>query len=161
MIVLSKIIDGAFWFVWCPNAKENETRNLANLGGLRARLSLKQTISDYNDDDEECRPWRRRLFMAFTWGSALRITLLLLLLAAVVVACFTLPVEKVLFFSSGSVLVSLFDRSFGLSNCLLFYVLWFFELGFLCLCRIGWIVFFFLKGGELLIGSLLSLEWFL
>lgn len=90
-----------FDFVWCPNAKENETRNLANLGGLRARLSLKQEISDYNDDDEECRPWRRRLFMAFTWGSALRITLLLLLLAAVVIACFTLPVEKVLFFHLG------------------------------------------------------------
>ncbi|GLT81465.1 hypothetical protein SLA2020_528500 [Shorea laevis] len=34
--------------------------------------------------------------MAFTWGSALRITLLVLLLAAVIVACFTLPVEKIL-----------------------------------------------------------------
>ncbi|XP_022722785.1 uncharacterized protein LOC111279963 isoform X3 [Durio zibethinus] len=34
--------------------------------------------------------------MAFTWGSALRITLLLLLLAAVIFACFTLPVEKIL-----------------------------------------------------------------
>ncbi|KAI4317749.1 hypothetical protein L6164_025594 [Bauhinia variegata] len=34
--------------------------------------------------------------MAFTWGSALRISLLLLLLAAVVAACFTLPVEKML-----------------------------------------------------------------
>ncbi|OMO85380.1 SNARE associated Golgi protein [Corchorus olitorius] len=33
--------------------------------------------------------------MAFTWGSALRITLLILLIAAVVFACFTLPVEKV------------------------------------------------------------------
>ncbi|KAJ9154375.1 hypothetical protein P3X46_027718 [Hevea brasiliensis] len=32
----------------------------------------------------------------FTWGSALRITLLLLLLAAVIFACFTLPVEKIL-----------------------------------------------------------------
>lgn len=82
--------------VWCPNAKENEARNLANLGGLRARLSLKQAISDYNDDDEECRPWRRRLFMAFTWGSALRFTLLLILIAAVVTAFFTLPVEKIL-----------------------------------------------------------------
>lgn len=69
--------------------------NLANLGGLRPRLSLKQPI--YNDDDEECRPWRRRFSMAFTWGSALRITLLLLLVAAVATACFTLPVEKVRF----------------------------------------------------------------
>ncbi|XP_043807431.1 TVP38/TMEM64 family membrane protein slr0305 isoform X2 [Manihot esculenta] len=33
---------------------------------------------------------------SFTWGSALRITLLLLLLAAVIFACFTLPVEKIL-----------------------------------------------------------------
>ena len=76
-------------------------KNLANLGGLRARLSLKQAISDYSVDDEECRPWRRRLFMAFTWGSALRITLILLLFAAVVTACFTFPVEKVQFFHLG------------------------------------------------------------
>ncbi|XP_044486566.1 TVP38/TMEM64 family membrane protein slr0305-like [Mangifera indica] len=34
--------------------------------------------------------------MAFTWGSALRITLLILLFAAIVFACFTLPVEKIL-----------------------------------------------------------------
>ncbi|KAM0962910.1 uncharacterized protein LOC126607383 [Malus sylvestris] len=34
--------------------------------------------------------------MAFTWASALRITLLLLLLAAVATACFTLPIEKIL-----------------------------------------------------------------
>lgn len=71
-------------------------KNLANLGGLRARLSLKQAISDYSVDDEECRPWRRRLFMAFTWGSALRITLIVLLFAAVVTACFTFPIEKIL-----------------------------------------------------------------
>ncbi|KAJ8766349.1 hypothetical protein K2173_022408 [Erythroxylum novogranatense] len=32
----------------------------------------------------------------FTWGSVLRIALLLALLAAVVLACFTLPVEKIL-----------------------------------------------------------------
>lgn len=59
-------------------------------------MSLKQAISDYSVDDEECRPWRRRLFMAFTWGSALRITLILLLFAAVVTACFTFPIEKIL-----------------------------------------------------------------
>ncbi|XP_015888309.3 uncharacterized protein LOC107423287 [Ziziphus jujuba] len=34
--------------------------------------------------------------MAFTWGSALRIALLLLVVAAVVTACYTLPVEKIL-----------------------------------------------------------------
>ncbi|KAG4129053.1 hypothetical protein ERO13_D09G053600v2 [Gossypium hirsutum] len=34
--------------------------------------------------------------MAFTWGSSVRITLLLLLIAAIVFACFTLPVEKIL-----------------------------------------------------------------
>ncbi|KAK4266411.1 hypothetical protein QN277_027338 [Acacia crassicarpa] len=34
--------------------------------------------------------------MAFTWSSALRITLLLILLASIIVACFTLPVDKIL-----------------------------------------------------------------
>lgn len=90
-------------------------KNLANLGGLRARLSLKQAISDYSVDDEECRPWRRRLFMAFTWGSALRITLLFLLLAAVVTACFTFPIEKVQFFSSGSLSYLRFEDSLWVS----------------------------------------------
>ncbi|KAJ6980718.1 hypothetical protein NC653_024157 [Populus alba x Populus x berolinensis] len=75
------------------------TRNLANLGGLRARLSLKQAISDCQNDDEECRRWRFRLsssMAAFTWGSLLRITFFLLLIAAVVFGFFTLPVEKIL-----------------------------------------------------------------
>ncbi|KAL2339146.1 hypothetical protein Fmac_013592 [Flemingia macrophylla] len=34
--------------------------------------------------------------MSFTWASAVNITLLLLLLPAIVVACFTLPVDKIL-----------------------------------------------------------------
>ncbi|KAF7813768.1 TVP38/TMEM64 family membrane protein slr0305 family [Senna tora] len=34
--------------------------------------------------------------MAFTWTSALKITLVLLLLGAIVAACFTLPIEKML-----------------------------------------------------------------
>lgn len=34
--------------------------------------------------------------MAFSWGSGLRITLLLLLVAAITAACYTLPVEKIL-----------------------------------------------------------------
>ncbi|KAG6757053.1 hypothetical protein POTOM_037354 [Populus tomentosa] len=79
-----------------PGFKET-TRNLANLGGLRARLSLKQAISDCQNDDEECRRWRFRLsssMAAFTWGSLLRITFFLLLIAAVVFGFFTLPVEK-------------------------------------------------------------------
>ncbi|KAK1562021.1 hypothetical protein Q3G72_004989 [Acer saccharum] len=55
-----------------------------------------QATSEFDHDDEECRPWRRRFSMAFTWGSAFRITLLILLVAAVVIACFTLPVEQML-----------------------------------------------------------------
>ena len=42
------------------------------------------------------------------------------------------PRRKGSVFSSGSVLVSLFDRSFGLSYCLLLYISWVFELWFLC-----------------------------
>ncbi|XP_061345550.1 uncharacterized protein LOC133291315 [Gastrolobium bilobum] len=34
--------------------------------------------------------------MSYTWTSALRVTLLLLLVVAIVVACFTLPIEKIL-----------------------------------------------------------------
>lgn len=44
--------------------------------------------------------WRRRikaLSMAFTWGNALRVLLLLILLAAITTAFLTLPVEKVKF----------------------------------------------------------------
>lgn len=85
-------------------------QNLANLGGLRARLSLKQATSDLSDEDEDCRPWRRRLSMAFTWGSALRITLFILLVAAVVFAFFTLPVEKVSFSSLFLVILFVFLR---------------------------------------------------
>lgn len=72
------------------------SENLANIGTLRARLSLKQTTLEEENVDEYCRPWRRRFsFMAFSWGSGLRITLLLLLVAAISAACYTLPVEKV------------------------------------------------------------------
>lgn len=69
--------------------------NLANLGGLRPRLSLKQATPE-EQDEEECRPWRKRLSMAFHWSSLLKFTLLLLLLAVIATACFTLPVEKIL-----------------------------------------------------------------
>lgn len=40
----------------------------------------------------------RRLNMFLTWPNALKITLLLLLVSAIVVACFTLPIEKVFSF---------------------------------------------------------------
>ncbi|QCD77100.1 mercuric reductase [Vigna unguiculata] len=56
----------------------------------------KQASPDLQDEEEECRPWRRRLTMSFSWASALRITILLLLLAAVITACFTLPIEKMM-----------------------------------------------------------------
>lgn len=69
--------------------------NLANLGGLRPRLSLKQATPE-EQDEEECRPWRKRLSMAFHWSSLLKFTLLLLLIAVIATACFTLPVEKIL-----------------------------------------------------------------
>ncbi|KAK2394070.1 TVP38/TMEM64 family membrane protein [Trifolium repens] len=75
---------------------EKKISNLANLEGLRARSSLKQPSLDLKDEEEECRPWRRRITMAFSWASAFRITLLLLLLVAVIVACFTLPIEKMM-----------------------------------------------------------------
>ncbi|KAF4358730.1 hypothetical protein G4B88_015081 [Cannabis sativa] len=68
--------------------------NLATPEGLRPRLSFKQAQIEYHDEDDNCRPWRCRFSMAFTWASALRITVLLLLSAAVVFAFLTLPVEK-------------------------------------------------------------------
>lgn len=76
-----------------------DSTDLANIG-LRTRLPMKlssPTRTD-DDDDEDCRPWHRRIRMALSlssWGSALRIALLLSLVVAVVVACFTLPVEQV------------------------------------------------------------------
>ncbi|KAJ4755318.1 SNARE associated Golgi protein family [Rhynchospora pubera] len=50
-------------------------------------------------DEEECRPWRRRLLSAMavsSWSAALRISLLLFLLIGIVTAFVTLPVEKIL-----------------------------------------------------------------
>lgn len=82
------IILGVFDFIF-------NWENLANLGGLRPRLSLKQATPE-DQDEEECRPWRKRLSMAFHWSSLLKFTFLLLLLAAIATACFTLPVEKIL-----------------------------------------------------------------
>lgn len=81
--------------------------NLANLGGLnlRPRLSLKQSYPE-DQDEEECRPWRKKFTLSnmafkFSWVSFSRLTLLLTLVIAIVVACYTLPVEKVRFCSLG------------------------------------------------------------
>lgn len=64
---------------------------------MRPRLCLKQATSPEEQDEEECRPrWRKRLSMAFHWSSFLKFTFLLLLIAAIATACFTLPVEKML-----------------------------------------------------------------
>lgn len=63
---------------------------------MRAR---KQGISvEGEEDEEECRPWRRRLLssMAVSWPSIFRISLFLLLIAAIATAFYTLPVEKFL-----------------------------------------------------------------
>lgn len=53
------------------------------------------------DDDEDSRPWRRRILSSMavvplTWSSAFRAGLFLLLLAAIAFAFITLPVEKIL-----------------------------------------------------------------
>lgn len=83
--------------------------NLAYLGGLnlRPRLCLKQATSPEEQDEEECRPrWRKRLSMAFHWSSFLKFTFLLLLIAAIATACFTLPVEKVPFYHLGFLIFS-------------------------------------------------------
>ncbi|KAC9177468.1 hypothetical protein E3N88_46258 [Mikania micrantha] len=77
--------------------------NLANAVGLRARSSLKQDLAG-NEDEEDFRPWRRRLLsamkmkvsFAFTWSSAVRASMFLMLLATFAYACFSLPIEKIL-----------------------------------------------------------------
>lgn len=66
----------------------------------------KQVTPDFNLKT----PRIRKLNMFFTWVSVLKITLLLLLVAAVVAACLTLPIEKVPFlfnFTSGSLWFSI------------------------------------------------------
>lgn len=64
-------------------------------------MPLKQSNYPEDEDEEECRPWRKRLSLSimafkFSWVSFLKITLLLILVAAIVTACYTLPVEKML-----------------------------------------------------------------
>ncbi|KAI3719724.1 hypothetical protein L6452_20626 [Arctium lappa] len=75
--------------------------NLANVVGLRARSSLNPDLT--NGDDEDFRPWRRRLLssmkmkvlFSFTWSSAVHISIFLMLIAVFVFSCFSLSVEKV------------------------------------------------------------------
>ncbi|KZV17244.1 hypothetical protein F511_24036 [Dorcoceras hygrometricum] len=70
---------------------------------LRPRLSLKQALPE-DPEEEECRPWRKKLLffsphsMAFkvSWVSLFKISLLLLLITGIGIACFTLPIEKML-----------------------------------------------------------------
>ncbi|KAF3791692.1 TVP38/TMEM64 family membrane protein, partial [Nymphaea thermarum] len=67
-------------------------------GGLRCRGASRQEAAG-GDDEEDCRPWRRRLRLAsmalsISWPSAIRLLVLLLLLAAITTACVTLPIEK-------------------------------------------------------------------
>lgn len=57
---------------------------------------MKQAVAEEQDDEECSRPWRRRLSMAFNWTSFFRISLLLLLIAAIATAFLTLPVDKIL-----------------------------------------------------------------
>jgi hypothetical protein len=70
--------------------------------GLRARGRAGGWAdgAEGGEGGEDCgrlRPWRRRLLasMALSWPSAVRLAVAAVLLAAVVVALFTLPVEKV------------------------------------------------------------------
>lgn len=68
--------------------------------------------------------------MAFNWVYFLRITLLILLIAAIVTACFTLPVEKVPFFHPGHLAFYMIPELYFflaslLSTCVCMYV-WFF-----------------------------------
>lgn len=54
-----------------------------------------------DQDEEECRPWRKKFTLSnmafkFSWVSFFKVTLLLTLVIAIVVACYTLPVEKML-----------------------------------------------------------------
>lgn len=69
--------------------------------GLRARSWLKQDLATNDDDEEDRRYWRRRIFSSmavgnFTWSSAFRTFLFLLLFAAVAAALISLPVDKIL-----------------------------------------------------------------
>lgn len=78
----------------------------ANLAGAAVGLRARGRAGGWADGaeggegGEDCgrlRPWRRRLLasMALSWPSAVRLAVAAVLLVAVGVALFTLPVEKV------------------------------------------------------------------
>ncbi|GJX07525.1 SNARE associated Golgi protein [Tanacetum coccineum] len=76
-----------------------------NVVGLRARASLKQEDLMGNEDDEDSRPWRRRLlsamklkvsFSGVTCSSVVRVMVLFVLVVMFGYACYSLPVEKIL-----------------------------------------------------------------
>ncbi|KAK1678319.1 hypothetical protein QYE76_039167 [Lolium multiflorum] len=81
--------------------------DLGNLAGAAVGLRARARAGGWADgaeedggegDDCRLRPWRRRLLasMAFSWPSAIRLAVGAVLLCAVGVAVFTLPVEKIL-----------------------------------------------------------------
>ena len=79
---------------------EADLGNLAGAAvGLRARGRGGGWADGADEEGGDCRlrPWRRRLLasMAFSWPSAIRLAVGAILLSAVGVALFTLPVEKV------------------------------------------------------------------
>lgn len=62
--------------------------------GLRARIYSKQALCE--DDVADSKVWHRRARMAASCSTACRVALLVTVLTSVAVACFTLPVDKML-----------------------------------------------------------------
>ncbi|KAH7423900.1 hypothetical protein KP509_12G080000 [Ceratopteris richardii] len=62
--------------------------------GLRARIYSKQMLSE--DDSSDSKVWHRRARIVASCSTACRIALLVSLFTAIVVACFTLPMDKML-----------------------------------------------------------------
>eukprot|EP00249_Psilotum_nudum_P010998 c22904_g1_i1 orf=212-1270(-) len=62
-------------------------------GRLRTRASNRHALIEENGHSKA---WQRRIRMSGSWGSVVRIILLVLIVTAIVVACFTLPIDKIL-----------------------------------------------------------------
>ncbi|MCO5595551.1 hypothetical protein L7F22_049596 [Adiantum nelumboides] len=86
-----------------PSEEEEVNLNLDSLAsrrsatvkeGLRARIYSKQMLSE--DDSAHSKVWHRRARMAASCSTACRLALLVSLFAVVAVACFTLPIDKML-----------------------------------------------------------------
>ncbi|KAI5081884.1 hypothetical protein GOP47_0001627 [Adiantum capillus-veneris] len=69
-------------------------RSAAVKEGLRARIYSKQMLSE--DDTAHSKVWHRRARMAASCSTACRLALIVSLFAVVAVACFTLPIDKML-----------------------------------------------------------------